>query len=213
MAEDDDSLIPKERFTPEPEGSGTQDEIGNGGHNQEMPLAINGQYIKDLSFEAPHTPEIYSELQTEMPEIKVDIDVGAEAKAENLFEVIIKCRAEARVDDKLAYLAEIEYAGLFTINVEPEALGPVLLIECPLILFPFMRRIMSDLTGDGGFAPLMLSPIDFAALYQQRMMQAESEIQAEAAGGAASEENSALFPPDRFVNFFEEGVMGSLFGL
>ena len=183
MAEDDDSPIPEERFTPEPEGGGPEGEAGDGGHNQEAPLAINGQYIKDLSFEAPHTPEIFSELQTEMPEIKVDIDVGAEAKAENLFEVIIKCRAEARADDKLAYLTEIEYAGLFTINVEPEALGPVLLIECPLILFPFMRRIMSDLTGDGGFAPLMLSPIDFAALYQQRMIQAED------GGDAASAES------------------------
>jgi preprotein translocase subunit SecB len=182
MAEEDDSPIPEERFTPEPEGAQASPagEPGNGGLDEDVALAINGQYIKDLSFEAPHTPEIYNQLQAEMPEIKVDIDVGAEAKAENLFEVMIKCRAEARVEDQLVYLTEIEYAGLFTINVEPEALGPVLLIECPLILFPFMRRIISDLTGDGGFAPLMLSPIDFAALYQQRMMQAEEEAEADA---------------------------------
>lgn len=190
MAEEDDSPIPEERFTPEPEASsGPAGTPGNGGLDEDVALAINGQYIKDLSFEAPHTPEIYNELQTEMPEIKVDIDVGAEAKAENLFEVMIKCRAEARIKDKLVYLTEIEYAGLFTINVEPEALGPVLLIECPLILFPFMRRIISDLTGDGGFAPLMLSPIDFAALYHQRMMQAAEETEAEeAAGGTETEE-------------------------
>ncbi|MFP6735392.1 MAG: protein-export chaperone SecB [Rhodospirillales bacterium] len=190
MAEEDDSPIPEERFTPEPEGQAASSEgkPGNGGLEEEAALAINGQYIKDLSFEAPHTPEIYNELQTEMPEIKVDIDVGAEAKAENLFEVMIKCRAEARIEDKLVYLTEIEYAGLFTINVEPEALGPVLLIECPLILFPFMRRIISDLTSDGGFAPLMLSPIDFAALYQQRMIQAEAEAEAE--DGAEAEEDA-----------------------
>ncbi|MBT3550494.1 MAG: protein-export chaperone SecB [Rhodospirillaceae bacterium] len=190
MAEEDDSPIPEERFTPEPDASSSPEGApGNGGLDEDVALAINGQYIKDLSFEAPHTPEIYNDLQTEMPEIKVDIDVGAEAKAESLFEVMIKCRAEARIDDKLVYLTEIEYAGLFTINVEPEALGPVLLIECPLILFPFMRRIISDLTGDGGFAPLMLSPIDFAALYQQRMMQAAEEAEAEeAAGGGATEE-------------------------
>ena len=186
MAEEDDSPIPEERFTPEPEGQAASSEgkPGNGGLKEEAALAINGQYIKDLSFEAPHTPEIYNELQAEMP----DIDVGAEAKAENLFEVMIKCRAEARIEDKLVYLTEIEYAGLFTINVEPEALGPVLLIECPLILFPFMRRIISDLTSDGGFAPLMLSPIDFAALYQQRMMQAEAEAEAE--DGAEAEEDA-----------------------
>ena len=190
MAEEDDSPIPEERFTPEPKGQTVSSEgkPGNGGLEEEAALAINGQYIKDLSFEAPHTPEIYNELQAEMPEIKVDIDVGAEAKAENLFEVMIKCRAEARIEDKLVYLTEIEYAGLFTINVEPEALGPVLLIECPLILFPFMRRIISDLTSDGGFAPLMLSPIDFAALYQQRMMQAEAEAEAE--DGAEAEEDA-----------------------
>ena len=190
MAEEDDSPIPEERFTPEPEGQAASSEgkPGNGGLEEEAALAINGQYIKDLSFEAPHTPEIYNELQAEMPEIKVDIDVGAEAKAENLFEVMIKCRAEARIEDKLVYLTEIEYAGLFTINVAPEALGPVLLIECPLILFPFMRRIISDLTSDGGFAPLMLSPIDFAALYQQRMMQAEAEAEAE--DGAEAEEDA-----------------------
>ncbi len=190
MAEEDDSPIPEERFTPEPDASSSPEGTpGNGGLDEDVALVINGQYIKDLSFEAPHTPEIYNDLQTEMPDIKVDIDVGAEAKAENLFEVMIKCRAEARIEDKLVYLTEIEYAGLFTINVEPEALGPVLLIECPLILFPFMRRIISDLTGDGGFAPLMLSPIDFAALYQQRMMQAAEEAEAEeAAGGEATEE-------------------------
>ena len=194
MAEEDDSPIPEERFTPEPEGQAASSEgkPGNGGLEEEAALAINGQYIKDLSFEAPHTPEIYNELQAEMPEIKVDIDVGAEAKAENLFEVMIKCRAEARTEDKLVYLTEIEYAGLFTINVEPEALGPVLLIECPLILFPFMRRIISDLTSDGGFAPLMLSPIDFAALYQQRMMQAEAEAEAE--DGAEAEEDAGTAP-------------------
>ena len=138
---------------------------------------INGQYVKDLSFEAPNAPEIFNLMQGEVPAIQVDIDVEAEPKGDNLFEVALTVRAEAKIKDELAYLCEVEYAGLFTLNVPEDQLGPVLLIECPLIVFPFLRRIISDVTGDGGFAPLMLAPIDFAALYQQRMMAAQDAKQ------------------------------------
>ncbi len=182
--EDNENPVPEERFTPEPEEG--QGGGGNGadGEAQEQPaLVINGQYIKDFSFEAPNTPEIFNLLQSEMPNIQVDIDVQGEGKGDNLFEVVLKVRAEAKVKEELAYICELSYAGLFSINVPPEHLGPVLLIECPLILFPFLRRIMADTTGDGGFAPLMLSPIDFASLYQQRVAQAQAE--AEAGGESA----------------------------
>ena len=163
MAEDElDDIIPAERFTSEPD---------NGNESAKAPpLMINGQYVKDLSFEAPNAPEIFNLMQGEVPAIQVDIDVEAEPKGDNLFEVALTVRAEAKLKDELAYLCEVEYAGLFTLNVPEDQLGPVLLIECPLIVFPFLRRIISDVTGDGGFAPLMLAPIDFAALYQQRMM-------------------------------------------
>ena len=138
---------------------------------------INGQYVKDLSFEAPNAPEIFNLMQGEVPAIQVDIDVEAEPKGDNLFEVALTRAAEAKIKDELAYLCEVEYAGLFTLNVPEDQLGPVLLIECPLIVFPFLRRIISDVTGDGGFAPLMLAPIDFAALYQQRMIAAQDAKQ------------------------------------
>ena len=88
-------------------------------------------------------------------------------------------RAEAKIKEQLVYLCEVEYAGLFTVNVTQEHIGPVLLIECPLIIFPFLRRIIADLTGDGGFAPLMLAPIDFAALYHQRMIAAQEKAKSE----------------------------------
>lgn len=166
---DDTSPIPSERFTPEPQGNGTAP--------AQPPLLINGQYVKDLSFEAPNTPQIFGALQAEPPQIQVDIDVQAENKQNNLFEVVLKIRAEARAKDKLAYLLELEYAGIFTVNVPPEHLGPVLLIECPMILFPFLRRVIADMTGDGGFAPLMLTPIDFADLYRQRIQRAQAEQQ------------------------------------
>jgi preprotein translocase subunit SecB len=120
-------------------------------------------------------------MQGEAPSIKVDIDVQAEPKQQDVFEVVLKVRAEARAKEQLAYLLEVEYAGIFTLNVPNEHLGPVVLIECPMILFPFLRRIVADLTGDGGFAPLMLSPIDFAQLYQQRAQQAAAEQQAQQA--------------------------------
>jgi len=172
--EDNESPVPKERFTLETEEAPSPENGFNTEPNQAPPLVINGQYIKDFSFEAPNTPEIYNVLQTEMPNIQCDVDVQGEGKGDNLFEVILKVRAEAHVKNEVVYICELSYAGLFSINVPPEHLGPVLLIECPLILFPFLRRIVADTSGDGGFAPLMLSPIDFASLYQQRVLQTKA---------------------------------------
>lgn len=153
-----------ERFTEESHDKVTQD-------SPALSLVINGQYTKDLSFEAPNTPEVFNLLQSEMPNIQVDIDVQGNAKDQNIFEVVLKVRAEAKVKEELAYICELSYAGIFTINVPTENIGPVLLIDCPLILFPFLRRIVADVTSDGGFAPLMLTPVDFASLYQQRILQ------------------------------------------
>ena len=174
-----DSPIPAERFTPEPDGPDAPDGIagpnGGAGGEQTASIAISGQYIKDLSFEAPNTPQVFEALQNEMPNIPIEVDVAANGVGENFYEVVLKVRAEAKVQDQLCYMLEIEYAGLFMVNVPQEALAPVLLVECPLIIFPFLRRIVADATSDGGFAPLMLAPIDFAGLYQQRMAQAGAE--------------------------------------
>jgi preprotein translocase subunit SecB len=166
--------IPEDRFTPEPNNTsvpsnGSSDEL-----TENPALVINGQYIKDFSFEAPNTPEIFNLLQTKMPNIQVDIDVQGEKKGDDLFEVILKVRAEANVDDERVYICELSYAGLFSINVPQDHIGPVLMIECPLILFPFLRRVVADVTGDGGFAPLMLSPVDFAMLYQQKIQETQN---------------------------------------
>ena len=167
--------VPDERFTVESD-SQTVPENDKSNELQEMPsLAINGQYIKDFSFEAPNTPDVFNLLQNEIPNIQVDIDVQGEGKGDNTFEVILKVRAEAKVKTKGVYICELSYAGLFSINVPQEHLGPVLMIDCPLILFPFLRRVIADVTGDGGFAPLMLSPVDFAALYQQKINQTQNE--------------------------------------
>lgn len=163
MAQTEEPDVPSERFTPpNPEETG----------EMEMPpLIINGQYIKDLSFEAPKTPGILSKLQQTPPEISVNIDVQANSQGENLYEVNLSVNADAKTGEDIVYLCEVQYCGLFTLSVQPQYLEPALLIDCPTILFPYLRRVVSDLTGDAGFAPLLLNPLDFAGLYQQRHAQ------------------------------------------
>ena len=165
----DNDPIPKQRFTEE-EGAENREALPDA-----PALVINGQYIKDLSFEAPNTPNVFNLLQNEMPNIQVDIDVQGEGVGEKVFEVILKVRAEATVKKETVYICELSYAGLFTLNLKKEQISPVLMIDCPLILFPFLRRVVADITGDGGFAPLMLAPVDFAALYQQRALQEQGQ--------------------------------------
>ncbi len=189
MADKDDNEgggngpIPAERLTPEPPEAGAPDAAGGAGEEQTASIAISGQYIKDLSFEAPNTPQVFEALQNEMPNIPIEVDVAANGVGENFYEVVLKVRAEAKVQDQLCYILEMEYAGLFMVNVPEEALAPVLLVECPLIIFPFLRRIVADATSDGGFAPLMLAPIDFAGLYQQRMAQGMAQAGGGEGGG------------------------------
>jgi preprotein translocase subunit SecB len=147
---------------------------GNGAPPQ-PPILINVQFIKDLSFEIPGAPEIFATLR-ENPRVDLSLDVNARRiqDGENIFEVVLQIRADARVpkDDNPAFIAELIYGGIFTVNVPAEMLEPVLLVECPRLLFPFARNILADVTRDGGFPPIMLTPIDFAALWQARRAQA-----------------------------------------
>ena len=145
--------------------------IPGNGATQQPPLLINIQYIKDLSFEIPSAPEIFATLR-ENPRVDLSLDVNARRiqDGENIFEVLLQIRADARVpkDNSPAFIAELLYCGIFTVNVPAEMLEPVLLVECPRLLFPFARNILADVTRDGGFPPIMLTPIDFAALWQSR---------------------------------------------
>lgn len=128
---------------------------------------INAQYIKDLSFEAPNSPAIFREQV--QPEISVSLNIEPNQLESNVFEVAIKFNIEAKGNGKTAFLLELEHACVCTLNVPEEHVEPMLLIEIPRFLFPFSRNIISDLTRDGGFPPLMLNPLDFAGLYQQRL--------------------------------------------
>jgi preprotein translocase subunit SecB len=144
------------------------------------PLVINGQYIKDLSFEAPTAPGVYGLLQKEAPEIQIAIDVRGRNLQDAIYEVVLHVKAECKVAQTAAFIVELVYGGMFTINVAAEQLQPMLLVECPRYLFPFARTILADVTRDGGFPPLMLSPVDFTAMYMQS--QRERAAQAQAAG-------------------------------
>lgn len=133
------------------------------------PLVLNLQYTKDLSFEVPGAPEIFSTLR-EQPRVDLQLDVQARPIQDggNVFEVSLQIRAEAQAEARACFIAELVYCGIFTITVPQEHLEAVLLVECPRLLFPFARNILADITRDGGFPPVMLAPIDFVALWQSR---------------------------------------------
>ncbi len=133
-----------------------------------LPMVVNGQYIKDFSFESPGAPGIFARMHKQQPNIEINVDVKAKNLKNNAFEVILLIRAECKVGEETAFMAELSYGGMFTINVSQENLESMLLIEAPRMLFPFARNVLADATRDGGFPPLMLGVIDFTAMYQRR---------------------------------------------
>ena len=148
-------------------------------------MRVLGQYIRDMSFENILAQKgLTGEPK---PEISVQVNLDAKKRgAENQYEVVIKLNIESKskdTGDKL-FLMEIEYAGLFLVeNVPTEQLHPFLMIECPRMIFPFLRRVVSDVTRDGGFPPLNLETIDFMALYRAEI---QRRVEAQKAEGAAT---------------------------
>lgn len=134
-------------------------------------LRVLTQYVKDLSFENPNAPRSLG-AQSDTPQIEVRVDVGVQRLAEFDYEVSIRIGVDAKTSSDTLFLVELDYAGLFRLQNVPEAdIEAVLVVECPRQIFPFARRIVADVTRDGGFPPLMLDPIDFMALYQQRLQE------------------------------------------
>jgi preprotein translocase subunit SecB len=156
---------------------------GNGGASpgETAPprLSLRAQYTKDLSFENPNSPQ--SLTGAAAPEVSVNVDVGARAGEQSLVEVSLRITANAKRGEQVAFVVELDYAGLFTIeNIPREHLEAVCLIECPRLLFPFARRIIADATRDGGFPPLMLELIDFSELYRRSKQKRAAETAAKA---------------------------------
>jgi preprotein translocase subunit SecB len=141
----------------------------------EMAPAMNilAQYVKDFSFENPHAPNSLRP-RDKSPEINININVNPNAMSETDFEVELKLDAKATDGEEVLFNVELVYAGIFRFTGMPqEMLQMAVLIEAPRMLFPFARQIMADATRNGSFPPLMIDPVDFAQLFQQRMQQAE----------------------------------------
>ncbi|MBV8916227.1 MAG: protein-export chaperone SecB [Acetobacteraceae bacterium] len=149
-----------------------------------QPLIVNAQYVKDLSFEVPNAPEVFSTLRAQ-PNVNINLDVQARRlqEGQDTFEVTLQIKAEALEkqdpagspngkgggEQRPVFIAELAYCGVFTLNGVPEnTVEPLLLVECPRLLFPYARNILADVTRDGGFPPVLLQPIDFVALWQSR---------------------------------------------
>ena len=125
-------------------------------------------YIKDLSFESPNSPQVF--MQQEQPQLNIDIDIKHDKLHEDdLYEVILPLSVEAKVDNKVVFLAEVHQAGLFRITgVDADNLPLVLEINCANILLPFAREVIASMIGHGGFPPVLVNPVNFEIIFQQR---------------------------------------------
>jgi preprotein translocase subunit SecB len=161
-------MADKSKTRPEP----TDDKVLDEADEPSRPTIeaqVVGQYIKDLSFENPSVGKLLDGPGA-TPNIKLEINVAAtRLAAQDLFESAIDFKALASSKEGTIYDLELVYAGLFRIKSIPEpALEPFLLINCPTLIFPFLRRLVADITREGGFPPLLLDPIDFAQLFMRR---------------------------------------------
>ncbi len=148
--------------------------------NQQPQFALQRIYIKDASFEAPNAPQAFTKEWK--PEIKLDLNSGARKLDDNHYEVSVKVTVTATNDGETAFLVELVQAGLFAmVNIPEQQLKPMLGAMCPNILFPYLRESIDSLVVKGGFPALMLAPINFDALFQQRMQQEAQQAQAEPA--------------------------------
>jgi preprotein translocase subunit SecB len=158
---------------PQPPGEGARAAPG-------AQLAILTQYVKDLSFESPGAPQTL-QGPGQNPQLQVGVNVNAGPRGEDAYEVALQIEAHAKSDAGVIYNVELVYGGLFRLkNIPQHLLQPVLFVDCPTILFPFVRRVLADVVRDGGFPPLLLDPIDFGRLYTQNLARAEKGEQPQA---------------------------------
>ena len=142
------------------------------GHDQPQ-LTVVAQYTKDFSFENPNAPQSLNARQ-EQPQIGIQINVAATPLSDTDIEVALKLDGKAETTSTLLFRFELEFAGIFRVrNVPQESLNPLIMIECPRLLFPFAREIVATAVRNGGFPPLLLDPVDFVSLYRQKLAQAQ----------------------------------------
>ena len=147
----------------------------NGGQIPDKPPQLNvlAQYIKDFSFENPNAPRSLTPTP-QQPAINIQINVNASPMGETDYEVILHLECKAENAGSLLFSFDLSYAGAFRVqNVPKDSLHPVIMIECPRLLFPFAREIIATAVRNGGFPPLLLDPVDFVGLYRQRMAETQ----------------------------------------
>jgi preprotein translocase subunit SecB len=164
---------------------------GNGGQTPAAPPPPQGQaqgqaqfrvvaqYSKDFSFENPNAPQSLMQQQAQ-PTMNIQVNVAPKQLSNTDFEVELKLDGKAESGGQVLFAFELNYAGIFHLQgIPPESVGPLLMIECPRLLFPFAREIIAAAVISGGYPPLLLDPIDFVALYQQRAQtQPQAPVQA-----------------------------------
>ena len=155
-----------------PEGAAA----ANGDANAAKPaLNVLAQYVKDLSFESPGAPGSLR-ARDKAPNIAINVNVNANPLSEKEFDVNLTLSAKASFEKDVLFNVELIYGGVFRIEGFPqEHMLPLLFIECPRLLFPFARQIIAEATRNGGFPPLMLDPIDFAQMFQQKMAEDQAK--------------------------------------
>ena len=140
----------------------------------EKQFAIQRIFVKDVSFETPHSPQIFTE-QWE-PKVEFNLSSNAQTLQDNLYEVVLTVTVTVNLGEKTAYLIEAGQAGIFTIvGMSEQEMGPMLGSFCPNILFPYVREVISDLVAKGGFPPMLLAPVNFDALYAQHLQQVQNQ--------------------------------------
>lgn len=150
-------------------------------------LNILAQLTRSLSFENPGALQRFEKT----PTIAVNINVDASKRADDEYTVGLRIEANASSEETSVYALKLDYAGVFRIiNVEPRMLEPMLLVECPRILFPFARRIIADVTRDAGYQPMMLDPVDFVALYRKELERRQAAQAANGEAGASTPQPS-----------------------
>jgi preprotein translocase subunit SecB len=156
----------------------------NGGQPQDQPAAgapapqlnVVAQYTKDFSFENPNAPRALQQQPGQQPAINIQINVTPKQLTNTDFEVELKLEGKAELAGSLVFSFELTYAGIFRLqNIPQENLGPIVMIECPRLLFPFARELVAGAVTSGGYPPLMLDPVDFVALYRNKMSQIAAE--------------------------------------
>ncbi len=148
---------------------------GAGGVDQQPQLNALVQYVKDLSFENPNAPRSLGP-QDKGPNISIQVNVNAKQLSETDFEVDIALEGSAGEGTNTLFRFELAYAGVFRVrNIPADQVHPVVMIECPRLLFPFARQIVADAVRNGGFPPLYIDPIDFAGLYRQKAAESQGQ--------------------------------------